>query len=351
MGSDADKYVKATQHNQWMDPLAQPELASIIIPTFNRSTLLNEAIASAAAQTYRPIEVIVVDDGSADGTPAVVNYWRTQLENDRQLTVKYFRQSNSGVGSARNRGLIESKGEFIQFLDSDDILNPEKLRIQIAGLRPYPACGYIFSEWADLQTPHSWPPIPGNGAVEIDSAELYCSLRVHLVMLGLYRRDTCFIAGPFCEDLVSGEDREFNLRVLLSTPSVVYLPGILSAWRTHSDSRITDAFKVAENKWILSLPRLRRMTESAATQGRLNNLRLVRALADELRDVMIHTLEAGRPDLARQAIQISRKMPLGIGRRLRLTIFQILTLLPKSAFQRLWSTWVKFRHAVFENPK
>jgi len=333
-----------------MDPAGQPNLASIIIPTYNRASLLNEALACAAGQTYRPLEIIVVDDGSIDDTPAVVDHWRQQLGNDPRATVRYCHQSNSGVGAARNRGLIESKGEFIQFLDSDDILNSDKLRLHIACLQPHSECGYIFSDWARLENPHTWAQVSADGAAEIDSAELYCSLRVHWTMLGVYRRKTCYMAGPYSEDLVSGEDKEFNLRVLLSTAKVIYLPGVLCASRLHAGPRITDAIRADENKLALALPRLRRMTESAATEGRLNNSRLVRALVKELTGVIVEALEIGRPDLAGEAIEICRKMPVGLGRRARLTGYQILCLLPKGAFGRLWMIWLKARRAILEVP-
>src|SRR5690606_31994309 len=100
----------------------EPGLVSVIIPTYNRSGLLLEALDSLARQTYRPIEAIVVDDGSSDDTPEAVNRWISGLVSGDGLRVRYHRQSNKGAPSARNRGLIESRGEFIQFLDSDDLL-------------------------------------------------------------------------------------------------------------------------------------------------------------------------------------------------------------------------------------
>ncbi len=329
-----------------MNPVGQPDLASIIIPTYNRASLLNEALASAAAQTYRPLEIIVVDDGSTDDTPVVVNHWRERFGNDPQVIVRYSHQSNSGVGSARNRGLIESRGDFIQFLDSDDILHSQKLSLHIAALQRHSECGYVFSDWAKLENPHEWAQISVNGATECDSAELYCSPRVSWTMVGVYRRKTCYLAGPYSEDMVSGEDKEFNLRVLLSTARVVYLPGNFCASRDHSSPRITDAYKVGQNSVIFALRLHQRMIESAVAQRRLNDPRLVRSLARGLSSVIIDALAAGRRDLAAEAIEICWKMPVGIGRRIRLILFRILTLLPKGAFQRLWRTWLKVRRAI-----
>ena len=94
---------------------------SIIIPTYNRAKFLLEAVNSVFNQTVKPFEIIVIDDGSNDNTKEV-------LEN---LDVKYIYQKNRGVSSARNRGVKEAKGDWICFLDSDDIWLEDKLKEQI----------------------------------------------------------------------------------------------------------------------------------------------------------------------------------------------------------------------------
>ena len=94
-------------------------LVSTIIPVYNRPTLVVEAIESVLAQTYRPIEIIVVDDGSTDSTSAVVEQMMTAHPE-----VSLLRQPNSGPGPARQKGIEAASGEFIQFLDSDDLLAP-----------------------------------------------------------------------------------------------------------------------------------------------------------------------------------------------------------------------------------
>ena len=227
-----------------MKPVGQPDLASIIIPTYNRASLLSGAVASAAGQTYRPVEIIIVDDGSTDNTPQVIRHWQEQLQSDPNISVRYFHQPNSGVGSARNRGLIESHGDFIQFLDSDDLLNTQKLSLHIACLRQHPECGYVFSDRTRADNPNKWAPIFVNDAAVMDSAEFYCSRQVWLTMVGVYRRGTCCDAGPYSEDMNLGEDEEFNLRALLATSRLVYLPGHLCAVGSHSGPRLTDGTRV-----------------------------------------------------------------------------------------------------------
>jgi len=93
------------------------DLVSIVIPTYNRAELLPQAIESALKQTYRNIEVIVVDDGSTDSTSMLCKRYGSQI--------KYVRKENGGIGSALNRGIAEMRGEWFKWLSSDDYLQPE----------------------------------------------------------------------------------------------------------------------------------------------------------------------------------------------------------------------------------
>ena len=102
-------------------------LVSVIIPTYNRATLVSRAIKSVFNQTYTNYEIIVVDDGSTDNTQAVLKDY-----SDR---IKYIYQENAGVSAARNRGIKEAKGKWVAFLDSDDIWMPAKLSRQVEILK------------------------------------------------------------------------------------------------------------------------------------------------------------------------------------------------------------------------
>ncbi|MCF6202418.1 MAG: glycosyltransferase [Methylococcaceae bacterium] len=105
-------------------------LITILIPTFNRRILLERALNSVYKQTYSNFEVIVVDDGSTDGTEKMIR--------DLFPMVKYLSQSNCGVSSARNKGIASAKGEWLAFLDSDDEWLPEKLSKQMSLLKSKP---------------------------------------------------------------------------------------------------------------------------------------------------------------------------------------------------------------------
>ncbi len=106
---------------------------SAVIPTYNRTRETLAAIESVLAQTYPNVEVIVVDDGSTDGSGEVIERY-VQQKASEGFCIRYFRQKNQGASAARNTGISEAQGEYVGFLDSDDIWLPEKLDWQIEAL-------------------------------------------------------------------------------------------------------------------------------------------------------------------------------------------------------------------------
>jgi len=111
---------------------------SVVIPTFNRSNAVCKAIGSVLAQSYKDYEIIVVDDGSTDNTQEMLKQFDGKI--------RYFYQENKGVSAARNRGIREARGEWIAFLDSDDIWLPEKLRWQHKIIDMDPDINFIFTD-------------------------------------------------------------------------------------------------------------------------------------------------------------------------------------------------------------
>ena len=111
-------------------------LVSVIIPSWNAAAFLPAAVASIREQRYEPIEIVVVDDGSTDGTESAVAALGPG--------VRYFRQDNRGPAAARNRGLAGARGEFIAFLDADDRWPRHKLSIQLARLLAEPQLDFVL---------------------------------------------------------------------------------------------------------------------------------------------------------------------------------------------------------------
>ena len=112
-------------------------LVSVIIPNYNRLSWLNKTIKSVENQTYRPLELIIVDDGSTDGSRELLRSWESTCNTSNGLFGKVFLQKNSGAPVARNRGLYESSGKYIVFLDSDDLLLPQKVFEEVALLEDF----------------------------------------------------------------------------------------------------------------------------------------------------------------------------------------------------------------------
>src|SRR5688572_28290377 len=112
-------------------------VVSTIIPVYNRAALLIEAVNSALAQSYPLHEIIIVDDGSTDESVAVA----LEFAARHPSVVRVLQLGHGREWRARNHGLAIATGEFIQFLDSDDLIAPEKLATQVAAFRAHPECG------------------------------------------------------------------------------------------------------------------------------------------------------------------------------------------------------------------
>ena len=129
------------------------DLVSVIIPMYNAEKYIGEAIESALGQTHRAVEVIVVDDGSADKGAEVVA---------RYEGVRCIRQDNAGIGAARNRALAEAKGDYVAFLDADDYWSADKLEMQLRVLREQPDVQLVFGQVRQFLSPELQPS--GDGA-------------------------------------------------------------------------------------------------------------------------------------------------------------------------------------------
>jgi glycosyltransferase involved in cell wall biosynthesis len=117
-----------------------PDLVSVVTATYNMANYLSETLDSVLAQDYEPIESIVIDDGSTDETSAVLARYATDPR------VRVIKQENSGQTVAKNRGIAESRGEFVAFCDADDTWRPDKLSLQIPRFRSDDDVAVVFSE-------------------------------------------------------------------------------------------------------------------------------------------------------------------------------------------------------------
>jgi glycosyltransferase involved in cell wall biosynthesis len=182
-------------------------LVSTIIPVYNRPALLTRAVGSVLHQSYRPIEIIIVDDGSTDDTGAVA----ANLAHQHMNEIRVVYQENAGPGVARETGRGMARGEFIQYLDSDDVLLPEKFECQVKGLREHDECGVSYGKLRHHQLPStvSWK----RTGEKIETMFPFF-LKEHWWSFPapLYRREVSDLAGPWT-DLRQEEDWEYDCRI------------------------------------------------------------------------------------------------------------------------------------------
>jgi len=214
-----------------------PGLVSTVVPVHNRAGMLADAVGSVLAQTYRPIEVILVDDGSTDGTPEACR----QLAERQPGVVRALRRENGGPGAARETGRRAARGEFLQYLDSDDLLLPDKFSRQVEALRSRPDCGvaYCFTRFYRVGSPPGDVPWKGSGE---SVGTMFPSLLVERwwdTPTPLYRRSVCDEAGPWREDLRLEEDWEYDCRIAALGTRLVQCREFLAVVRDHEERRLS----------------------------------------------------------------------------------------------------------------
>ncbi len=209
-------------------------LVSVIIPSYNYGHFVVDAVESALAQTYRPIEIIVVDDGSTDDT-------RDRLRGfaDR---IHYVYQNNRGLSAARNTGIRLAKGEWIALLDADDVWHREKTEVQLRAVRPFDEIGLVGSLPA-VSLPESLPPQPLVKRLSV--RDFLLSSRTG--PSGALIRRNCFeVVGFFDEALRSIEDRDMWLRIAARF-SCVQVVSPCWWYRPHAGQMSRRASRMVEN--------------------------------------------------------------------------------------------------------
>ncbi len=240
-------------------------LISVVIPAFNREDLVVDALESLARQPYKRLQIIVVDDGSVDRTSDVVRAWGDAHE---ECWLDLIRQPNGGVGAARNAGLRRAEGEFIYFLDSDDLVEPHTLPKMMSVLERNQSAPFALGRVINTDMSDEEIPLDYSGLTHMRAGDI---LRNHwLLFAALYRRKALRRAGPFNEALVMGEDTEFNWRVLLQNGVGVRCDIVTGRRRHHghghlyldsqTDERMLRSIEMHEAlaRWISDRPYLRR---------------------------------------------------------------------------------------------
>jgi glycosyltransferase involved in cell wall biosynthesis len=212
---------------------------SAVVPTYNRSDLLLGALESICNQTFRPIEIVVVDDGSTDDTLVVMSEWARKNEEAGALLVRCVRQMHQGANAARNRGIKESHGEFIAFLDSDDRWLPDKLAKQIPVLQEDADIGGVYCglQNVDLVSKEQYPSEPRTYPV----GNLLQKLLIHDVTEAtscwVVRKERFERVGAFDVTLPARQDWDMWIR-LSEKYSIGCVPEILVELGNHPGERV-----------------------------------------------------------------------------------------------------------------
>ena len=214
-------------------------MVSIIIPTYNRSQFLIEAVESCIRQSYKHLEVIIVDDGSTDNTQTTVRkLLRTTWSRQN---IRYFFRKNEGASAARNFGLSMSRGEYVQFLDSDDLLHPNKINYQVGQLKNscydvslcYGSMGTSLKE-SDLQD------IGDYSENNIDQLYKLCSGDVHVVQTSAPLWRKIALLQKWNALIAFGDDLEFHVRTFVGISRIIIEEKSLFFVRQHSVNRLSD---------------------------------------------------------------------------------------------------------------
>jgi glycosyltransferase involved in cell wall biosynthesis len=167
--------------------MSDSPLVSVIINVYNGERYLAEAIESALGQTHSPLELIVVDDGSEDGTAQVAKRFSSRL--------RYVHQENSGIGAARNHGIELAQGPFFAFLDADDRFVPDKLERQLAAFDADPDLDMVFGHMSEFLSPDLAPELAARIRAPVQNAAW------RMTNLMLIKRESFLRAGAFSTEL------------------------------------------------------------------------------------------------------------------------------------------------------
>lgn len=239
-GSDAGKHCAAGAATSWQPPIMNTPLVSVIIPCYRQAGFLPQAVGSVLAQTCPDWECLIINDGSPDNTRTVAEPFLTDTR------IRYLEHSNRGVSFTRNRGIDESRGRYIQFLDADDLITPMKLESQTTALRGVPELAVAYCDYryctpdGVVMEDHPWYRSPrmqdGHELEDLASRwEIDLSTAIHgyLFDARIFRDHGI----RFDEMLPANEDWDCWMQVFALRPKAVYIDKPCALYRLHELSR------------------------------------------------------------------------------------------------------------------
>jgi glycosyltransferase involved in cell wall biosynthesis len=290
-------------------------LVTTIIPVYNRAAMLETAVSSVLAQTYRPIEIVIVDDGSTDDTPEAAE--RLALAHPE---IRVLHQPNGGPGTARETGRRVARGELIQHLDSDDVLLPRKFELQVAALRAHPECGvaYAIAAWRHRDGLLDAKPFARSGERFDMMFPAMLRSRIWPTTSPLYRASLLEAAGPWLP-LRMEEDWEYDARVAALGVRLCFVDEILSETRSHFDAGLSGHHNPATLRDRATAHAS--IYRSARRAGIANDAPEMQHFARELFLLARQCGAAGLTRESRTMLELAREAS---GRRVDLTLYALL---------------------------
>lgn len=275
----------------------RPGLVSVIIPCLNAAPYLERAIGSALRQTYQPVEVIVVDDGSTDGSAEIAASFGE--------TARVFRSSGSGACSARNDGLEASRGEFIQFLDADDMLVADAVTRRVEHMTEEVAAVFgdrLLIDGGDLVIRSMTKSHPAKGWGKKHPGVYMLAPGIHTAE-PLHKRSAVCNIGGFDELLPQQQEADLHLRLYLAGCRMHYSPTPVVMFRHYrSASRISQSnwWDYDEDRFIKIACQRVYLSTTRANASDVSALR--ESVASMLYGVAVQFAKAGRDGLARRYV-------------------------------------------------
>lgn len=214
-------------------------LVSIITPLYNGQEFIGQSIESALAQTYRNFELLIINDGSKDGSYEAVSPY---LKDPRLI---YIERENGGVGAARNTALARASGKYIAFLDQDDLWTTDKLAVQVPVLEQNPDIALVYSNQDFIGDDNKIIDYPWETGISGYCFREMIEKNWISVLTVLVRKSVIDEVGPFKEDISGTDDYEMWLRVTLKH-KIEYIDQILAHYRFHEVNFSKNLFKMTE---------------------------------------------------------------------------------------------------------
>jgi glycosyltransferase involved in cell wall biosynthesis len=315
---------------------------SVAIPTYNQPGYLIDALESVFAQTFADFEVVVVDDGSTDDTPARLREYAQRRAGVIAGRLRVVRQENAGIGAARNRAVAEGRGRYVALLDHDDLWMPDKLQTQVRFMQAHPECSIVVVPWAYSKNP---------GRVGFD-AKLICDAEgvIHEPVGAIVASGGFILSSAMMFDRQRSEgiafeterncleDIPFHLKLLARGPAGVAGNTILMVYRSHDANASSNSIN-----YYRGVPMMRAMNRAGLFGGKTaRERRDIRAyLAHTARTGTLLQLLAGRRLRALRMYAREFCHQARLGRLRYLLITPLLMVCPQRILHRKWGASVR----------